>query len=68
MKPRPKLHIVADEPTLEEIREQSAKAGKHVGDAMRSQIAKRDWAAVHVTGDRRAPVFLAACVKRVWRG
>jgi hypothetical protein len=32
----------------------------------RADIEKRDWAAVHVAGDRRAPVFLPDSVKRWW--
>lgn len=67
MKPRPNLHIVADEPTSDEISEQSAKAGKHLSDAMRVTIMSRDWAAVHIAAEKRAPVFLPEFVRRVWR-
>jgi hypothetical protein len=35
--------------------------------ALRADIKARDWAAVHVAGDRRAPVFLPDCVRRAWR-
>jgi hypothetical protein len=33
----------------------------------RADIEKRDWSAVHVAGDRRAPVYLPDRVKRLWR-
>jgi hypothetical protein len=34
---------------------------------LRADIEKRDWSAVHVAGDRRAPVYLPDRVKRLWR-
>jgi hypothetical protein len=54
MKPRPKLSIVADEPV-------------DITLALRADIARRDWSAVHIDGDRRAPVFLPEFVRRGWR-
>jgi hypothetical protein len=33
----------------------------------RQFIASRDWAAVHVAADRRAPISLADGVRRWWR-
>jgi hypothetical protein len=34
----------------------------------RADIEKRDWSAVHISGDRRAPVYLPDRVKRnLWR-
>lgn len=56
MKPQRKLRIVPDEQPTD------------ITLAMRAEIEARDWAAVHVAGDRRAPVFLADAVRRVWRG
>lgn len=34
----------------------------------RAAIARVDWAAVHVRGDRRAPIALFGTTKRGWRG
>jgi hypothetical protein len=36
--------------------------------ALRAEIDARDWARVHIAGDRRAPVSLAEHVRRIWRG
>lgn len=65
MKPRT-LHLVPTEPTPDEIREQSAKAGVHLSDAMRAYIMSRDWGPTHIAGDRRAPVQLPDVPKRLW--
>jgi hypothetical protein len=54
-------------PSLDAIREQSAREGKHLSDAMRLTIQARNWAAVHVAADRRAPVVLPE-TRRGWRG
>jgi hypothetical protein len=34
---------------------------------LRADIAKRDWSAVHISGDRRAPVYLPDRNRRLWR-
>lgn len=67
IKHRPALTIVADEPPADELREQSARAGKHLSDAMRLTIMSRNWNAVHIAADRRAPVSLPEIVRRGWR-
>ena len=36
--------------------------------AMRAEIKRRDWSAVHIAGDRRAPVNLPDRPARGWRG
>lgn len=33
----------------------------------RRRIARKDWAAIHVAGDRRAPLPFFERVKRIWR-
>jgi hypothetical protein len=63
---RAKLHIVADGLTEDELREASAKAGKRVCDELRAYILSRNWGAVHVAADRRAPLHLPDQVKRLW--
>lgn len=65
---KPRLAIVPDAPSLDEIREQSARAGKRVCDAMRAEIVNRNWEAVHIAGDRRPPIDLPDCRRRGWRG
>jgi hypothetical protein len=54
MTARPKLLRIVEE------------APKDVTMLLRADINARDWAAVHVAGDRRAPVFLPDVVKRWW--
>lgn len=34
---------------------------------LRKDIIVRDWAAVHINGDRAKPVWLPERVKRIWR-
>lgn len=34
----------------------------------RRRIASKNWAAIHIAGDRREPLSLPDRVKRVWRG
>jgi hypothetical protein len=63
---RGKLHIVADGLTEDDLREASAKAGKRVCDEMRAYILSRNWGAVHVAAERRAPLHLPERVKRTW--
>jgi hypothetical protein len=53
MKPRPKLHIVAEQPV-------------DITLALRADIEARDWSRVMIEGDRRAPVFLPDA-KGGWR-
>lgn len=67
MTERDKLHIVAPEPTLDDLREQSAKQGRHISDDARAYIAARDWDAMHIAAHRSKPVFLPDYVRRVWR-
>jgi hypothetical protein len=35
--------------------------------ALRRDIEARDWARVHIAGDRAKPVSIADRIKRVWR-
>jgi hypothetical protein len=35
---------------------------------LRADILKRDWSIVHVTGDKRPPLFMLDRPKRTWRG
>ena len=53
-------HLRAVEPASdkEALRIASAKAGKHIGDELRAEIAARNWAAVHIRGDRSRPIAL----------
>jgi hypothetical protein len=53
-----KLHVVKQPP----------EPVKDITLELRAEIMKRDWAAVHVSGDRRSAVCMAERVKRVWRG
>lgn len=57
MKPRAALRVVGAEPAPDlsyEARE-------------RRYVLSRDWAAVHVAGDRREPVNIPERVRRWWR-
>ncbi|WP_028970124.1 hypothetical protein [Sphingomonas sp. URHD0057] len=67
MKPAPALKLVATEPTVDEIRQQSAREGKHLSDAMRLTIMARNWNACHIEGDRRAAVHIDEPRKGWWR-
>jgi len=51
--------VEADKPPEPEI---------HIGDMVRADVAKRDWARCHVTGDRAPPLYLPERAKRGWRG
>jgi hypothetical protein len=53
MKPRPKLHIVAEQPI-------------DISALIRADANARDWSRCHIEGDRRAPVFLPDA-KGGWR-
>lgn len=35
---------------------------------IREDIAKRDWSAVHVNGDRSRPLSIPDRIRRIWRG
>jgi hypothetical protein len=51
---RPNLKVVpANEP-------------KDITMLLRAEIAARDWAAVHVTGDKNPPLQLVPTIKRLW--
>ena len=63
---KPALAIVANEATIEVARAASLAGAKHICDEARTEIAKRNWDAVHIAADRRAPVYLAEPVKRTW--
>jgi hypothetical protein len=51
---KPKLAIVEESPT-------------DISAELRAAIHKRDWAAVHIEADRRAPLFMLDRPKRTWR-
>lgn len=53
----PKLHAVAP----------PQEAPLDITLALRADIAPRDWAAVHIAADRRAPLMLGERPKRLWR-
>lgn len=55
MTPKPALRIVDAEPT-------------DITLALRKDIEARDWARMHISADRSAPVFLPDRVRRPWRG
>jgi hypothetical protein len=64
---KPALAIVANEATIEVARAASLAGAKHICDEARTEIAKRNWTAVHIAADRRQPVAIEDCKKRTWR-
>ena len=52
------LALVQPEPPIPE------PEGKRVCDELRAEIGKRDWAAVHIAADRRAPIVLPEKVRK----
>jgi hypothetical protein len=59
-----KLHMV--EPGVETVAEPPPPPDMSYEHRQRLHIASRDWAAVHVAADRRAPLHLPDQVKRLW--
>lgn len=55
--PKPRLHAVQQVPAVKPA---------DITALLRQDIAARDWSAVHVAADRRAPLFLADRPKRMW--
>ena len=54
-----RLIPTAPEPTPQD-------APKDITAMLRAEIRARNWAAVHIAGDRRQPLFIADAPKRTW--
>lgn len=51
---KPKLHIIKETPI-------------DIGSLIRADAQARDWASVHIAGDRNPPLHWFERVKRTWR-
>lgn len=56
------------EAELEALRIKSAKAGKHISDLIRADVAKRDWNRMHRNADRRHALPLSERIVRIRDG